>query len=127
MFWVSGDHRDLFSELSALRRQLRSEQKRLESDLQRGNLEEPDSPVNIRSDPIRAAASSAETKGCSLSHLKTETVPSHNCSPLCIAVWESRNLENLAAQTQKSKSQTFVLLTLCMLSLVMHCISLKSF
>ncbi|XP_032411401.1 centrosome and spindle pole-associated protein 1-like isoform X1 [Xiphophorus hellerii] len=45
---AAGDHRDLFSELSALRRQLRSEQKRLESDLQRGNLEEPDSPVNIR-------------------------------------------------------------------------------
>ncbi|XP_043982146.1 centrosome and spindle pole-associated protein 1-like [Gambusia affinis] len=45
---AAGDHRDLFSELSALRQQLRSEQKRLESDLQRGNLEEPDSPVNIR-------------------------------------------------------------------------------
>ncbi|XP_054890621.1 centrosome and spindle pole-associated protein 1-like isoform X1 [Poeciliopsis prolifica] len=45
---AAGDHRDLFNELSALRRQLRSEQKRLESDLQRGNWEEPDSPVNIR-------------------------------------------------------------------------------
>uniref|UniRef100_A0A096ME47 Centrosome and spindle pole associated protein 1a n=1 Tax=Poecilia formosa TaxID=48698 RepID=A0A096ME47_POEFO len=45
---AAGNHRDLFSELSALRRQLRSEQKRLESDLQRGNWEEPDSPMNIR-------------------------------------------------------------------------------
>ncbi|XP_014822469.1 PREDICTED: centrosome and spindle pole-associated protein 1-like isoform X1 [Poecilia mexicana] len=45
---AAGNHHDLFSELSALRRQLRSEQKRLESDLQRGNWEEPDSPMNIR-------------------------------------------------------------------------------
>lgn len=45
---AAGDHSDLFSELSALRRQLRSEQKRLESDLQQGSWEEPDSPVNVR-------------------------------------------------------------------------------
>ncbi|KAM4732444.1 centrosome and spindle pole associated protein 1 isoform 2-T2 [Anableps anableps] len=45
---AAGAHRDLFSELSALRRQLRNEQQRLESDLQRSNWEEPDSPMNVR-------------------------------------------------------------------------------
>ncbi|XP_035983224.1 centrosome and spindle pole-associated protein 1 isoform X2 [Fundulus heteroclitus] len=45
---AAGDHRELFSELSALRRQLRSEQKRLENDLQHSSWEEPDSPVNVR-------------------------------------------------------------------------------
>ncbi|XP_038157389.1 centrosome and spindle pole-associated protein 1-like isoform X2 [Cyprinodon tularosa] len=45
---AAGDRHDLFSELSALRQQLRSEQKRLESDLQNGSWEELDSPVNVR-------------------------------------------------------------------------------
>lgn len=47
----SGDQRNVFSELSALRRQLRSEQKRLEVRLQRGDWEELDSPLSDRSDP----------------------------------------------------------------------------
>ncbi|XP_047210346.1 centrosome and spindle pole associated protein 1-like isoform X2 [Girardinichthys multiradiatus] len=48
---AAGDHHDVFSELSALRRQLRSEQKRLESELQQGKWEELDSPVNVRDRP----------------------------------------------------------------------------
>lgn len=46
----SGDQHDVFSELSALRRQLRSEQKRLEGHLQQGDWEELDSPLSDRSD-----------------------------------------------------------------------------
>lgn len=46
-----GDQRDVFSELSALRRQLRSEQKRLEGRLQHGDWEELDSPLSDRSGP----------------------------------------------------------------------------
>ncbi|XP_017278653.1 centrosome and spindle pole associated protein 1-like isoform X2 [Kryptolebias marmoratus] len=42
------DHRDVFSELSALRRQLRSEQKRVECHLQQGDWEELDSPITMR-------------------------------------------------------------------------------
>uniref|UniRef100_A0A1A8FK59 Centrosome and spindle pole associated protein 1 n=1 Tax=Nothobranchius korthausae TaxID=1143690 RepID=A0A1A8FK59_9TELE len=45
---AAGDQRDIFSELSALRRQLRSEQKRLEAHLQQDNWEELDSPVSMR-------------------------------------------------------------------------------
>ncbi|XP_072252333.1 LOW QUALITY PROTEIN: centrosome and spindle pole-associated protein 1-like [Leuresthes tenuis] len=45
---AAGDRRDLFSELSALRRQLRSEQKRLESRLQQGDWEELESPLSHR-------------------------------------------------------------------------------
>lgn len=47
----SGDQHDVFSELSALRRQLRSEQKRLEGRLQQGDWEELESPLSDRSDP----------------------------------------------------------------------------
>ncbi|XP_030001585.1 centrosome and spindle pole associated protein 1-like isoform X2 [Sphaeramia orbicularis] len=45
---ASGDHRDVFSELSALRRQLRSEQKRLEGRLQQGDWEDLESPLSDR-------------------------------------------------------------------------------
>lgn len=45
---VLGDRCDLFSELSALRRQLRNEQKRLEGDLQQADWEDLDSPLNNR-------------------------------------------------------------------------------
>ncbi|XP_070692820.1 centrosome and spindle pole-associated protein 1-like isoform X2 [Pempheris klunzingeri] len=45
---AAGDHRDVFSELSALRRQLRSEQKRLEGRLQQGDWEDLDSPLSDR-------------------------------------------------------------------------------
>ncbi|XP_044220221.1 centrosome and spindle pole-associated protein 1-like isoform X1 [Thunnus albacares] len=45
---AAGDQRDVFSELSALRRQLRSEQKRLEGHLQQGDWEELDSPLSER-------------------------------------------------------------------------------
>ncbi|XP_047441957.1 centrosome and spindle pole-associated protein 1-like isoform X2 [Mugil cephalus] len=45
---AAGDHRDVFNELSALRRQLRSEQKRLEGHLQHGDWEESDSPLSNR-------------------------------------------------------------------------------
>ncbi|XP_063356110.1 centrosome and spindle pole associated protein 1-like isoform X4 [Pelmatolapia mariae] len=45
---AAGDRCDLFSELSALRRQLRNEQKRLEGDLQQGDWEDLDSPLNNR-------------------------------------------------------------------------------
>lgn len=41
----------MFSELSALRRQLRTEQKRLEVHLQQSDWEELDSPLSDRSDP----------------------------------------------------------------------------
>lgn len=44
----SGDHHDVFNELSALRRQLRKEQKRLESRLQQSEWEELDSPLSDR-------------------------------------------------------------------------------
>lgn len=44
----------MFSELSALRRQLHSEQKRLESHLQHADWEELDSPMSIRSDSVRS-------------------------------------------------------------------------
>lgn len=53
MFVFPGDQRDVFSELSALRRQLRSEQKRLEGCLQDGDWEELDSPLSDRSGPDR--------------------------------------------------------------------------
>lgn len=53
MFVFPGDQHDVFSELSALRRQLRSEQKRLEGRLQRADWEELDSPLSDRSDPGR--------------------------------------------------------------------------
>ncbi|XP_070819475.1 centrosome and spindle pole-associated protein 1-like isoform X1 [Chaetodon trifascialis] len=45
---AAGDQHDVFSELSALRRQLRSEQKRLEGRLQQGDWEEFDSPLSDR-------------------------------------------------------------------------------
>lgn len=45
---VLGDRCDLFSELSALRRQLRNEQKRLEGDLQQADWEDLESPLNNR-------------------------------------------------------------------------------
>ncbi|XP_040903340.1 centrosome and spindle pole associated protein 1-like isoform X2 [Toxotes jaculatrix] len=45
---AAGDQRDVFSELSALRRQLRSEQKRLEGHLQQGDWEDLDSPLSDR-------------------------------------------------------------------------------
>ncbi|XP_035525770.1 centrosome and spindle pole associated protein 1-like isoform X1 [Morone saxatilis] len=45
---AAGDQHDVFSELSALRRQLRSEQKRLEGRLQQGDWEELDSPLSDR-------------------------------------------------------------------------------
>ncbi|XP_060904751.1 centrosome and spindle pole-associated protein 1-like isoform X2 [Labrus mixtus] len=45
---AAGDQRNVFSELSALRRQLRSEQKRLEDCLQQGDWEELDSPPRDR-------------------------------------------------------------------------------
>uniref|UniRef100_A0A3B5B6F5 Centrosome and spindle pole associated protein 1-like n=1 Tax=Stegastes partitus TaxID=144197 RepID=A0A3B5B6F5_9TELE len=45
---AAGDQRDLFRELSALRRQLRSEQKRLEGHMQQGDWEELDSPLSNR-------------------------------------------------------------------------------
>ncbi|KAI3352031.1 hypothetical protein L3Q82_020843, partial [Scortum barcoo] len=45
---AAGDQCDVFSELSALRRQLRSEQKRLEGRLQQGDWEELDSPLSDR-------------------------------------------------------------------------------
>lgn len=50
MFVFSGDQHNVFSELSALRRQLRSEQKRLEVCLQQGDWEELDSPLSDRSE-----------------------------------------------------------------------------
>ena len=40
--------RDVFSELSALRRQLRSEQRRLEDGLLQGDWEERESPLRDR-------------------------------------------------------------------------------
>ncbi|CAJ1057942.1 centrosome and spindle pole associated protein 1-like isoform X1 [Xyrichtys novacula] len=45
---AAGDQHNVFSELSALRRQLRSEQKRLEGHLQQGDWEELDSPLSDR-------------------------------------------------------------------------------
>ncbi|KAM7389001.1 hypothetical protein PAMP_023001 [Pampus punctatissimus] len=45
---AAGDQRDVFSELSALRRQLRSEQKRLEGRLHQGDWEDLDSPLSDR-------------------------------------------------------------------------------
>ncbi|XP_042349771.1 centrosome and spindle pole-associated protein 1-like isoform X2 [Plectropomus leopardus] len=45
---AAGDQHDVFSELSALRRQLRSEQKRLEGRLQQGDWEDLDSPLSDR-------------------------------------------------------------------------------
>nr|XP_020451196.1 centrosome and spindle pole-associated protein 1-like isoform X2 [Monopterus albus] len=45
---AAGDQRDVFSELSVLRRQLRSEQKRLEGCLQQGNWEDFDSHPSVR-------------------------------------------------------------------------------
>ncbi|XP_039471139.1 centrosome and spindle pole-associated protein 1-like isoform X2 [Oreochromis aureus] len=45
---AAGDRCDLFSELSALRRQLRNEQKRLEGDLQQADWEDLESPLNNR-------------------------------------------------------------------------------
>ncbi len=50
VFVFSGDHHDVFNELSALRRQLRKEQKRLENHLQQSEWEELDSPLSDRSD-----------------------------------------------------------------------------
>ncbi|XP_024139466.1 centrosome and spindle pole-associated protein 1 isoform X3 [Oryzias melastigma] len=46
---AAGAYKDVFSELSALRQQLRSEQKRLECRLQQDDWEELDSPMSIRS------------------------------------------------------------------------------
>ncbi|XP_010779395.1 centrosome and spindle pole-associated protein 1 isoform X2 [Notothenia coriiceps] len=43
-----GDQWEVYSELSALRRQLRSEQKRLQDPLQHGEWEEPESPLSDR-------------------------------------------------------------------------------
>ncbi|XP_026214375.1 centrosome and spindle pole associated protein 1-like [Anabas testudineus] len=45
---AAGDKHDVFSELSALRRQLRSEQRRLEGRLQHGDWEELESPLSDR-------------------------------------------------------------------------------
>ncbi|XP_055368485.1 centrosome and spindle pole-associated protein 1-like isoform X2 [Betta splendens] len=45
---AAGDQCDVVSELSALRRQLRSEQKRLEGHLQQDNWKVPDSPLSDR-------------------------------------------------------------------------------
>ncbi|KAK2849525.1 hypothetical protein Q5P01_009359 [Channa striata] len=45
---AAGNQRDVFNELSALRQQLRSEQKRLESRLHQGDWEEFDSPLSDR-------------------------------------------------------------------------------
>ncbi|XP_070769650.1 centrosome and spindle pole-associated protein 1-like [Enoplosus armatus] len=45
---AAGDQHDVFSELSALRRQLRSEQKRLEGRLQQADWEDLDSPLSDR-------------------------------------------------------------------------------
>ncbi|XP_040030485.2 centrosome and spindle pole-associated protein 1 isoform X2 [Gasterosteus aculeatus] len=45
---AAGDQRDVFSELSALRRHLRSEEKRLEGRLQQVDWEELDSPLSDR-------------------------------------------------------------------------------
>uniref|UniRef100_UPI0037E725E6 centrosome and spindle pole-associated protein 1-like n=1 Tax=Semicossyphus pulcher TaxID=241346 RepID=UPI0037E725E6 len=45
---AAGDQHNVFSELSALRRQLRSEQKRLEGRLQQGDWEDLDSPLSDR-------------------------------------------------------------------------------
>nr|XP_019942477.1 PREDICTED: centrosome and spindle pole-associated protein 1 [Paralichthys olivaceus] len=45
---ATGDQRDVFSELSALRRQLRCEQRRLEGHLQQDDWEELDSPLSDR-------------------------------------------------------------------------------
>ncbi|XP_074530747.1 centrosome and spindle pole-associated protein 1-like [Halichoeres trimaculatus] len=45
---AAGDQHSVFSELSALRRQLRSEQKRLEGCLQQGDWEDLDSPLSDR-------------------------------------------------------------------------------
>ncbi|CAK6969350.1 centrosome and spindle pole-associated protein 1-like isoform X2 [Scomber scombrus] len=45
---AAGDQRDVYNELSALRRQLRSEQRRLEGRLQQGDWEELDSPLSER-------------------------------------------------------------------------------
>ncbi|XP_041653629.1 centrosome and spindle pole associated protein 1-like [Cheilinus undulatus] len=45
---AAGDQHKVFSELSALRRQLRSEQKRLEGRLQQGDWEDSDSPLSDR-------------------------------------------------------------------------------
>ncbi|XP_036933606.1 centrosome and spindle pole associated protein 1-like isoform X2 [Acanthopagrus latus] len=45
---AAGDQRDVFSELSALRRHLRSEQKRLEGHLQQDDWEDLDSPLSDR-------------------------------------------------------------------------------
>ncbi|XP_029368386.1 centrosome and spindle pole-associated protein 1-like isoform X2 [Echeneis naucrates] len=45
---AAGDQHNVFGELSALRRQLRSEQKRLEGQLQQGDWDELDSPLSDR-------------------------------------------------------------------------------
>ncbi|XP_033977307.1 centrosome and spindle pole-associated protein 1-like isoform X2 [Trematomus bernacchii] len=45
---AAGDQREVYSELSALRRQLRSEQKRLQDRLQHGEWEELESPLSDR-------------------------------------------------------------------------------
>lgn len=49
-FSFSGAYRDVFSELSALRHQLRSEQKRLECRLRQDDWEELESPISVRSE-----------------------------------------------------------------------------
>ncbi|XP_078809830.1 centrosome and spindle pole-associated protein 1 isoform X9 [Oryzias latipes] len=46
---AAGAYRDVFSELSALRHQLRSEQKRLECRLRQDDWEELESPISVRS------------------------------------------------------------------------------
>ncbi|XP_045885845.1 centrosome and spindle pole associated protein 1-like isoform X2 [Micropterus dolomieu] len=45
---AAGDQRNVFNELSVLRRQLRSEQKRLEGRLQQGDWDKSDSPLSDR-------------------------------------------------------------------------------
>lgn len=60
----SGDQRNVFSELSALRRQLRSEQKRLEDRMQQGDWEELDSPLSDRSDHPKKTPSALTVDKC---------------------------------------------------------------
>lgn len=52
-FVFPGDQHSVFNELSALRRQLRSEQKRLEVRLQQDDWEDMDSPLSDRSEYIQ--------------------------------------------------------------------------
>lgn len=67
----SGDQRDVFSELSALRRHLRSEEKRLEGRLQQVDWEELDSPLSDRSDPAACLRSAYYMYHVSIEHTQT--------------------------------------------------------